>query len=753
LRETGGARRQQHPREAQRQRRGTTEAQRQLRETDRARRQQHQSRTPLEAEESAQRQRRESARIGGRLRHFWKAWEERGANPTVVQWLRDGVELRQWRHGERRATERNAATTVFLDGKEAAADSAARRWLSASGIPTLQRQGILKEESGTAQQTAAGPFSNLVIVAKSAMKEGRPRPAADRFRTTVAMGWGRRWLVKRKFRTRVWQEMEATLEPGDWTWTADVVHAFYQVPLAASSRRATRFRVDGTTWFLAGVPMGSPLSPWILEKVLREATRMLRQAGVRTARYADNWLFAAKSQAEAARQRDQVVRPLLEALGLKTSGWHVEPAQNTEFLGLRVCTSGAPALRLTAKRRAIVMSALRRLSRAETMTTRQLAAISGVLIAARPAILRTRALTATIGAMIAKALAGAPGQNSVWRREQRVSSRTRRLAEETWRWARADTAESTPALPLTPQRPLATMYSDASSKGVGVVVQAAQRRTAIEWGRRRQGRETAHHINVAELQAMLEGVRTIVETTAGARGEVAIHTDSQVARAQATRGWSRATLAREAAGVATAADKVTRRATIRIWATLERANLIVRRVAWIPTESNPADRPSREFAAQEWTLRVEAAAAVEAQAIRLWGKAGGRVREKFGSRHASSATWPTRDWGSASVEWWCPPLALVTTAMTRLRRKVERAQVESREKRWVAVAPRWAGATWLSAVDAMATHKMNVGTTVEATRPMASCGRRAGTRGGPPIETWRTSAKIALGVWFFEGRR
>jgi hypothetical protein len=223
----------------------------------------------------------------------------------------------------RHATERNATTEVFLSGEEAAAESAARRWLSANGIPTLQQQVILKEESGTPQLTAAGPFSNLVIVAKSAMKsDGRGRRQIETGRQWRWDGNDEGW----------WGESSGRgcgqiLEPGDWTWTDDAVHAFYQEPLSASSWRATRFRVDGKTWVLVGVPMGSsPLPPWILEKVLREATRMLRQAGVRKARYADNWFFTAKLQAEAARQRDKVVRPQLEALGLETSGWHVEPS-------------------------------------------------------------------------------------------------------------------------------------------------------------------------------------------------------------------------------------------------------------------------------------------------------------------------------------------------------------------------------------------------------------------------------------------
>ena len=31
--------------------------------------------------------------VGGRLQHFWQKWEARGANPVIVDWLKEGVKL------------------------------------------------------------------------------------------------------------------------------------------------------------------------------------------------------------------------------------------------------------------------------------------------------------------------------------------------------------------------------------------------------------------------------------------------------------------------------------------------------------------------------------------------------------------------------------------------------------------------------------------------------------------------------------
>lgn len=97
----------------------------------------------------------------------------------------EGRGLRQRRPGERRCTERNSTTQVYENGKAAARDSAAAKWLQEYGIVDMVAAGVAEP-----QERNDVSLSNIVVV-KKAEKDGKKREARDKYRCTIALGWRR----------------------------------------------------------------------------------------------------------------------------------------------------------------------------------------------------------------------------------------------------------------------------------------------------------------------------------------------------------------------------------------------------------------------------------------------------------------------------------------------------------------------------------------------------------------------------------
>ena len=666
----------------------------------------------------------------------WRTWKRLGASTTVVDLLRHGAELRQRRPGQqRRPTATNQTTAVFVAGRRVSRKHPAAVWLRQYGLPALEKAKILVEVSKPSS------VSNVVVVAKSRFKDGQRRAQADRWRLTVALGWRRQFEVTRRFRTSAWTEARLVLRPSDYMITFDATHAYYQLKLARASRRATAITVGGKAWQLAALPMGAPLSAWLLHRPLSEATSMLRRRGVRVVRASDNWLLAGATPDEAIRAA-RTTAALFRKLGIAVTGLDATPTQRVTFLGNIIATttpSGeptSPAASLTSARQRSVERALTRAANATHMTVRRAASVTGTLVAARTALLRTRAICASLGERISVALRrawrdGRPDR--VWSDTFAVSARTRELAKRALAWAVTDARHP---LPLSPPDPVARIYSDASDAATGVTIQGSDHHTRISWGRTRHDHD---HINVAEMKAMRLAAEEAARQVA-LGGEVHVYTDSTAARGFAQRGWSRAALKREAAGRPHAQDGRLAQHITGMWTALEQGDLRVRAIRWMASAHNLADAPTRDARLTEWTLRPTAKRIFMKAARRLWGRSQGRrPTELYNDGSSLSRTWKPREWRARGATYSCPPWGLWPRAAAEA--------IESAGRRAI-VGPAWPASPVTGALDSAATMRVVLGTSVSATQPLPSGGpRRPG--GGPPIETWRTTNPPPLVAWYW----
>ena len=90
-----------------------------------------------------------------------------------------------------------------------------------------------------------------------------------------------------------------------------------------------------------GVPQGGPLSPLLANIMLTPLDRELENRGLRFARYADDFLIAVKSRAEAERVMTDVVRFVESKLKLTVNATksRVAPLAQCTFLGCRITRS------------------------------------------------------------------------------------------------------------------------------------------------------------------------------------------------------------------------------------------------------------------------------------------------------------------------------------------------------------------------------------------------------------------------------
>ena len=626
--------------------------------------------------------------IGGRLSRFWRRWQRLGASPTVVRWLRHGVPTPlppNWRNS---APPRHRSVSIFLNG-------------SGRSSPTLNRDGPLSPADNAAlwlhkvliphfiATRVLGPGrdsdrpSTIILVAKA--ERSTPRPNHDLYRLCLSLGWLRPLLPPRHF-SHHHSAALSRIRAGDWAFSIDLTWAFFQMPGASAAAPAFAIRdpITGTIYRLNGIPMGSPLSSYQLDKVLRAAVRFLRAAGARTERFSDDFLFLASSLAEALHMRDAIVVPLLHSLGLIfTVG--APPSQHFSWTGLSINTidaSGRPAsptVALTERRQRTLALRLCPLASHATLPARRIASALGTLIASRMALPRTRLLSTLLSRAITHAIhawahtSWAHRAHSPWHTPIAISQEIREALRLTQSWI-ADDAASPPTINLPLDLPV--LLSDASLSGLGWILRLGGS-TLLAAGRSVALSESAL-INLLETKAATEAAESAI--LALRNSDIRICLDSRVAIGFLNRGFSRPAALRLALNITLSHDGALSNSIVRFWRALESANVRVRRLDYVRSAANPADAYSRSLAPQQWHLSSWAMSAVAQAAQQRWGidltDRRTRILEAFTDAATLAPTvWPhatTIDeplhasWPSEHVIWLVPPIALLDATLTRV---------------------------------------------------------------------------------------
>jgi len=538
-----------------------------------------------------------------RLRRRLDHWEEGGASPQVLSWIREGVRC-PWLRG--------GPPPPFHHGESLLdATRAQREWLHAETERCLA--------SGAWEPaTARSHVSRAFLVPKPS-----PPGAPPKWRLVVDLRELNRYCRGVGCEYETLRRLQRLARRGDWMISFDLQDGYHAIGIHPDHRRYFTFSLPGLDgvpryYQCAALPFGWNLSPYVFTKTMRVMVRRLRaplaparlptwrgargaaaralrlrvgsshpsSVGMRVLPYVDDFLVLARTRAECFECRRCVER-LLARLGLARHPdkgfW--EPTQALVHLGLGVDTARGLFVVPPHKQAQISEQATRLLHtaarRRRLVSALQLASLAGRAQAVHLACPSARFYLREIHTVIAS--------RSSWGALVRLSRQA--LRDLRW-WAALPSAGVTRAIWRSPVA--CVLHSDASRRGWGAMLNSAVPAHGF-WTPRERG----HHITYLELMAVHRALLVFLEQVRGR--SVLLWEDNQAVRHILTAGCSR--------------SPEIMRLLRRVWWLLDSEGIDLR-VEYIRSEDNVgADALSRIRPEDETALRRPAFLELE----RRWG--------------------------------------------------------------------------------------------------------------------------------------
>jgi hypothetical protein len=196
-------------------------------------------------------------------------------------------------------------------------------------------------------------------------------------------------LRYRPFKMESVETVRRLVKKGDWLCSIDICDAFLHVPVSRAHRRFLAFRARGRSFQFAAMSFGTSSAPRTFTRLMKPVLATLRREGIRCSCYMDDVIVMADTK-EATAAATQRARLLIESLGLTISYKKsvLIPTQRLLHLGLVFDSQRAKLFAPTEKLKALARSARRVLSLDErgSLTVRELARLSGVIISLLPAL-------------------------------------------------------------------------------------------------------------------------------------------------------------------------------------------------------------------------------------------------------------------------------------------------------------------------------------------------------------------------------
>jgi hypothetical protein len=261
-----------------------------------------------------------SAPFAGVAAHAEK-WQQIGATPTLLRWIRYGV-LLPWTGVPRRGVRREYPLPPD-DYRFASSDM--DRWV---------REGFVEEISEAEARTIGLVVSGFVV-------HGAKR------RVVVDHTTQNEFLCARKFKMDTLADLAPQLRPGDALFKADVQEAYYHLRLRLCDRDKLLFRIAGLWFRPLALNCGLSPAPWLFTKFLRPVVQELRRQGHRVILNLDDLSGVPRTdhgdtpatRADAARVGREI-RELFGKLGLKLNPTKTDfqGKHASELLGILVDT-------------------------------------------------------------------------------------------------------------------------------------------------------------------------------------------------------------------------------------------------------------------------------------------------------------------------------------------------------------------------------------------------------------------------------
>ena len=163
--------------------------------------------------------------------------------------------------------------------------------------------------------------------------------------------------------------------------------AYLSVPIHPAHQHYLCFQWQGELWKFQSLPFGLRSAPYVFTKILKPVTALLRKLGIRCILYLDDMLIMAQDKKELLSQLSTAME-LLILLGfvINTKKSICTPKQTMECLGFEIILKQM-SMALPEKKVEEIKRSVRRLKSEKVVTTKQLARLLGLMVAAHPAVL------------------------------------------------------------------------------------------------------------------------------------------------------------------------------------------------------------------------------------------------------------------------------------------------------------------------------------------------------------------------------
>ena len=212
-----------------------------------------------------------SLSVGARLQLFWSAWLKRGAEPWVVQVLKEGYQIPFNSYPPLSAVPQEYPSYLGNKEKFLALESEVKEMLEKGAIEPVE-------------DAIPGFYNRLFLVKKAS---GAWRPVLDVSRLN-------RYVTKTKFSMETTQSVLSSIRQGDWMISVDMKDAYFHIPVHPRSRKFLRFVFNNQTYQFRALCFGLSTAPQVFTRVLAPLAKFVHLAGIRIILYLDDWLILAR---------------------------------------------------------------------------------------------------------------------------------------------------------------------------------------------------------------------------------------------------------------------------------------------------------------------------------------------------------------------------------------------------------------------------------------------------------------------------